>query len=217
MVHENRSDTDPSGFFLKGLFKAIGNFLRAILMAQTTRVPRAGRLRIRPCLRARGPRDRAIDNRPGDPADRGVRDARGQRVRVCCRGGGLTLAAGGTLKQAFIGAAYAGIHQAIGGIANSTVAAAVKVGLHAVVGGAFCFGASDAHPHPRCVRHRWRHRVRPLRWQVRQRRYYQAPKRSCIMWRVAKIREFVSEAMVGLRWKIFRVGRTGAFLRRLRW
>ncbi len=59
-------------------------------------------------------------------------------------GAGLTLAAGGTLKQAFIGAAisfvqmgaYAGIHQAIGGIANATVAATVKVGLHAVVGGA---------------------------------------------------------------------------------
>mgnify|MGYP001366462626 CR=1 FL=1 len=59
-------------------------------------------------------------------------------------GAGLTLAAGGTLKQAFIGAAisfvqmgaYAGIHQAIGGIANATVAAVAKVGLHAVVGGA---------------------------------------------------------------------------------
>lgn len=98
MVHENRSDTDPSGFFLKGLFKAIGNFLRAILMAQTTRVPRAGRLRIRPCLRARGPRDRAIDNRPGDPADRGVCNARGQRVRVCRRGGRAHAGGGGNAE-----------------------------------------------------------------------------------------------------------------------
>lgn len=55
-------------------------------------------------------------------------------LRTCCStcaavGAGLTLAAGGTLKQAFIGAAisfvqmgaYAGIHQVIGGIANATV------------------------------------------------------------------------------------------------
>ncbi|MEZ5901343.1 MAG: hypothetical protein R3D51_17835 [Hyphomicrobiaceae bacterium] len=65
-------------------------------------------------------------------------------VGCAAAGAALTLAAGGSIKQALIGAAisfvqigaYSGIHQIIGGIADRPLSAAVKIGLHAVVGGA---------------------------------------------------------------------------------
>ncbi|MEZ5901353.1 MAG: hypothetical protein R3D51_17885 [Hyphomicrobiaceae bacterium] len=65
-------------------------------------------------------------------------------IGCAAAGAALTLAAGGSIKQALIGAAisfvqigaYSGIHQIIGGIADRALSAAVKVGLHAVVGGA---------------------------------------------------------------------------------
>jgi len=122
------SYTDPSGFFLKGLFRTIGNVLRAIGRAFVHAARAIARSTI----------GRAILQIVACATP-------GVNAFACAAvGAGLTLAAGGTLKQAFIGAAisfvqmgaYAGIHQAIGGIANATVAAVAKVGLHAVVGGA---------------------------------------------------------------------------------
>ena len=119
--------TDPSGFFSLGsIFKAIGHFFRNIgrLFAHAAKAI------------ARSSIGRAII-----------------QIAVCATGvvvlcaataGALTLAAGGTLKQALIAAAISFaqmgalgfVHGVIAGIANPVASGIVKIGLHAVVGGA---------------------------------------------------------------------------------
>ncbi len=124
------SFTDPSGFFLKDLFKAIGKFVKAIGRAFKAAVKSIVRSQI----------GRAI-----------------LQIAACTFGGpkgciaaaaALTLAAGGTIKEAIVSAAISftqiGAYTTIGGIvsnvasiAGDIAAGAVKLATHAVVGGAF--------------------------------------------------------------------------------
>ena len=123
------SYTDPSGFFLSGLFKPIGNFFRSIGRAFASAA-------------------KAIVKSGIGRAILQIIACANPAAAITCpaAAAGLTLAAGGSLKEALFAAAISfgqmGAYSIVGSVVQSvgvgTVAAGVvKLGLHAVVGGAF--------------------------------------------------------------------------------
>ena len=128
MQNNPLSYTDPSGFFLKGLFKAIGNFLRAVgrafvYAARTIARSMIGRAILQIVACAPSP----------------------WALATCtAAAAGLTLAAGGSIKSAFISAALAftqimpsGIWDTVGNfvVASGTGLAGTAV-THGIVSGA---------------------------------------------------------------------------------
>jgi RHS repeat-associated protein len=122
------SMTDPSGFFFSSLFKAIGKFFSAVARAFIGAIKSIVRSAI----------GRAILQI--------IACAGPQAVATCVAASvALTLAAGGTIKQALIAgaisfaqiASYSVIHGIVGSIANPVLAGITKLTTHAIVGGAF--------------------------------------------------------------------------------